>query len=271
MTDAPFTRGGIPTSVFGSIVLAAAERRGTGSPRWSARALARSAAVCSPGPPDDHVRRARPAAGQVDGDRHLHGGTVRTRSDASCRVIHSGRCSRCENPGGSGSLGLDVSGSERWKEEGAVDAVRTLEDEVRELIRRSGLDPARDEPRCAGWSATRSRTTTSGRCTAGCRCSPTLTPPPSGVGHGRRLRSAAAVLRRPVRRGDLDQRAQPGLHRPPRRGRADDDPPDRTTRCATSSSGCSSPRADGSTCPRPSSTLFSRRVPAARRHPRHHP
>ena len=36
-----------------------------------------------------------------------------------------------------------------------MDAVHTLEGEVRELIRRSGLDPARDDAEVAGWSATR--------------------------------------------------------------------------------------------------------------------
>ncbi len=45
--------------------------------------------------------------------------------------------------GSDGAIGREGG---RWREGWSVDAVRTLEGEVRELIRRSGLDPLRDEP-----------------------------------------------------------------------------------------------------------------------------
>ncbi len=47
-----------------------------------------------------------------------------------------------------GSLGVRWAGtgSDRDGEGGGLDVTQTLEGEVRELIRRSGLDPQRDEP-----------------------------------------------------------------------------------------------------------------------------
>ena len=108
-----------------------------------------------------------------------------------------------------------------------MDAVQTLEGEVRELIRRSGLDPARDEgevrrlvreavadyderslPRRDAADRRRRRGVAR-------RCWDTRG----------RLRPAAAVLRRPVGRGDLGQRARRGCSSPADGvRRADDDP-----------------------------------------------
>ena len=149
---------------------------------------------------------------------------------------------------------------------------------------RSGRGPRADPPlagwtrcatgrRCGGSCATWSPTTTSGRCTAGCRRSATSSRRgEGGVGQRRRVRAAAALLRRPDGRGDLGQRARPGVRRPRRRRRADDDDPRRTSRCATSSSGCSSLAAGGSTCQLAVRRRHAaRRLAAARRHPRHHP
>lgn len=94
-------------------------------------------------------------------------------------------------------------------------AVETVEVEVRQLIRRSA-GPARTPTRWPSRRARPFRPTTSAACTAACRR--------LGDAHGRgevgarrrrRLRPAPHTPR-PERRGDSDQRTQPGLRRPAR-------------------------------------------------------
>ena len=114
---------------------------------------------------------------------------------------------------------------------------------------------ARPPGRPATSCPTSSPTTTSARCVGAV---PPLADAAGRVqGRGRRrrrARPAAAVPRRPGRRGDLDQRAGAGVRRPARERRAHHDDPHRRRRCATSSSRCSRPPAAGSTCPARSST-----------------
>ena len=146
-TDAPCRSGGIPTTASGASTCPRQLSRGTGSPRCSARAAQSSAAVDRHRPLDDDVDRAGPASGHVHGEGHLHGGHRRKPDRRRGRVIHRCQLSGCDNGATSGSLCREVAGRRRGPAAGggAVDAVRTLEGEVRELIRRSGLDPARDE------------------------------------------------------------------------------------------------------------------------------
>ena len=93
----------------------------------------------------------------------------------------------------------------------------------------------------------------------------------SGVGQRRRLRSAAAVLRRPAGRGDLGQRAVAGLRGARRRRRADDHPPGARAGPRPRRADAQVLRATG----RPQLAVRRRRPPRrqppARRHPRHHP
>ena len=84
---------------------------------------------------------------------------------------------------------------------------------------------------------------------------------PGGARRGRRVRSAAALPRRPGGRGDLDQRAGPGLRRPARPQRADHDGAHRRPRWPTWSSGCCGVAVAGSTSASRSSTRSCRTAP----------
>ena len=98
------------------------------------------------------------------------------RRGAVLRTLSTGCCFRSRKLLRSGSLvpAKTLVGRGPGGREGRVVVVdvRTLEGEVRELIRRSGLDPARDEVKVRRSSRTRSGTTTSVPCTAGCRSFP---------------------------------------------------------------------------------------------------
>ena len=154
-----------------------------------------------------------------------------------------------------------------------TDAVRVVEDEVRELIRRSGLDPARD-PAEVGRLVRDAIADYDERSLHGGM--PVLVDrqeaAQAGARHRGRVRAAAAVLRRPHRRGDLDQRAVQGLRRPARGRRADHDDPDAGRGARPRRADAARPRAAGSTCQLAVRGRHARRrLTAARRHPGHHP
>ena len=118
-------------------------------------------------------------------------------------------------------------------------AVETVVGEVRELIRRPGVDPLKDERTIRQLVRTRSRTTTSAPCTAGCRRSATC------GGAAKSVLDAVAgfgplqpYLDDPtVEEIWINEPSQVFVARA-RRARADHDDPRPPTRCATSSSGC---------------------------------
>ncbi len=98
-----------------------------------------------------------------------------------------------------------------------MNAIAVVEDEVRELVRRRGLDPVAD-PAAVRRLVDEVIAEYDDRSLTGSL--PQLVDPRlaarAGVRRGRRLRPVAEVPRRPDRRGDLGQRADQGLHRPPR-------------------------------------------------------
>ena len=144
------------------------------------------------------------------------------------------------------------------------EAVRHVEGEVRELIRRSGLDPARDSKavRRLVQDAVQDydeRSLHGGMPTLGDQRHAVHSILAVVAGYG----PLAAVLRRRRRRGDLDQRALARLRGPWRHRRADPRRSSRPTTCATSSSGCSRAAAGASTSAAPSSTRRSPTAPGS--------
>ena len=147
-----------------------------------------------------------------------------------------------------------------------------VEAEVRELVRRRGLDPVEDR-------VAMRRLVDEVVADYDERALTSALPPlvrrpdrrPLGVRRRRRVRPAAAPPRRPDGRGDLDQRARPGVRRQARPLRADDDDPRRRPGPR--------PRREDAQDDRPPRRPVDalrrrdapRRLAAARRHPRHHP
>ena len=110
---------------------------------------------------------------------------------------------------------------------GLMGAVENVVTEVRELIRRSGVDPLKDAPSIQQLVRDAIADYDERSLHGGLPALADLHGGDQERPRRRRgVRPAPAVLRRPHGRGDLDQRAHQGVRRPRRRRRADHDDPD---------------------------------------------
>ena len=102
-----------------------------------------------------------------------------------------------------------------------VELVESLDERVRALVRSEGVDPQRDAVVVRRIAESVVREHDEHSLTGAVAPVPDIDAVVGElVGAGVRVRAAPAVPRRPGRRRDLDQRPQPGLHRPQRASRA---------------------------------------------------